>query len=138
MLGAKVDGLINSVDERTIRLFDAEAQHSAKYLNVCQSTTNELSTFTESSDLLLKRIETLVSHIKEKVEKISVVKNEEDEHQQGIDEHYSETPIEFTTVNSNTDGLETSAESDETQEEIESALRLRFEVFNLEIMKIKE
>jgi angiopoietin 2 len=52
--------MVRSVDERTIRIFDADAFQSRKMYSSCKNTEHEIRTFTNSADLLLKRIERLV------------------------------------------------------------------------------
>jgi hypothetical protein len=59
---------VRSVDERTIRIFDADAFQSRKMFSSCKNTEHEITTFTNSADLLLKRIESLVLGIEGKVD----------------------------------------------------------------------
>uniref|UniRef100_A0A182PGU2 Fibrinogen C-terminal domain-containing protein n=1 Tax=Anopheles epiroticus TaxID=199890 RepID=A0A182PGU2_9DIPT len=62
-------GLVRSVEDRTIRIYDLEANQFEQILSCCQRTNNEVTTFTNSADILLKRIEHLVLDVDRKVEK---------------------------------------------------------------------
>ncbi|XP_017473260.1 PREDICTED: angiopoietin-2-like isoform X1 [Rhagoletis zephyria] len=72
-----VINFLNKVDERLLQWRD----ESTLGWHQCQAMSGELSTFTESSDLLLKRIEMLVHEVNEKLAKQPVAKsgNKDDE-----------------------------------------------------------
>uniref|UniRef100_A0A1S4GCF9 Fibrinogen C-terminal domain-containing protein n=2 Tax=Anopheles gambiae TaxID=7165 RepID=A0A1S4GCF9_ANOGA len=61
--------LVRSVEDRTVRIYDLEANQFEQILSCCQRTNNEVTTFTNSADILLKRIEHLVLDVDRKVEK---------------------------------------------------------------------
>ncbi|XP_021712214.1 angiopoietin-2-like [Aedes aegypti] len=60
---------LRSVDERTIRIYDLEANQFEQILSCCKRTDHEITTFTNSADILLKRIERLVINVDDKIEK---------------------------------------------------------------------
>ncbi|XP_065092001.1 angiopoietin-2-like [Ochlerotatus camptorhynchus] len=60
---------IRSVDERTTRIYDLEANQFEQILSCCKRTDHEITTFTNSADILLKRIERLVINVDDKIEK---------------------------------------------------------------------
>ena len=62
--------LVRSVEDRTVRIYDLEANQFEQILSCCQRTNNEVTTFTNSADILLKRIEHLVLDVDRKVEKL--------------------------------------------------------------------
>ncbi|XP_055639645.1 angiopoietin-2-like [Toxorhynchites rutilus septentrionalis] len=64
---------LRSVDERTIRIYDLEANQFEQILSCCRRTDREITTFTNSADILLKRIERLVIDVDRKIE----VRNQE-------------------------------------------------------------
>ncbi|XP_053691325.1 angiopoietin-2-like [Sabethes cyaneus] len=69
--GRSLDNLSNvlrSVDERTIRIYDLEANQFEQILSCCKRTDHEITTFTNSADILLKRIEHLVISVDQKIE----------------------------------------------------------------------
>ncbi|XP_055543901.1 angiopoietin-2-like [Wyeomyia smithii] len=63
-----LSNLLRSVDERTIRIYDLEANQFEQILSCCKRTDHEITTFTNSADILLKRIERLVISVDEKIE----------------------------------------------------------------------
>uniref|UniRef100_A0A182MHA9 Fibrinogen C-terminal domain-containing protein n=1 Tax=Anopheles culicifacies TaxID=139723 RepID=A0A182MHA9_9DIPT len=62
-------GLTRSIEDRTVRIYDLEANQFEQILSCCQRTNHEVATFTNSADILLKRIENLVLDVDRKVEK---------------------------------------------------------------------
>ncbi|XP_058117507.1 angiopoietin-2-like [Anopheles ziemanni] len=62
-------GMMRSVEDRTVRIYDLEALQFEQILSCCQRTNNEVTTFTNSADILLKRIEHLVLDVDRKIEK---------------------------------------------------------------------
>lgn len=50
--------VLNQIDERTIRIFDANSFQFKKTLSSCKSSEHEILTFTTNADTLLKRVET--------------------------------------------------------------------------------
>ncbi|XP_049285769.1 angiopoietin-2-like [Anopheles funestus] len=62
-------GMVRSIEDRTIRIYDLEANQFEQILSCCQRTNHEVATFTNSADILLKRIEHLVLDVDRKVEK---------------------------------------------------------------------
>ncbi|XP_052890245.1 angiopoietin-2-like [Anopheles moucheti] len=62
-------GMARSIEERTVRIYDLEANQFEQILSCCQRTNHEVATFTNSADILLKRIEHLVLDVDRKVEK---------------------------------------------------------------------
>ncbi|XP_050082492.1 angiopoietin-2-like [Anopheles aquasalis] len=62
-------GMIRSVEDRTVRIYELEANQFEQIRSCCHRTNHEVSTFTNSADILLKRIETLVLDVDRKVEK---------------------------------------------------------------------
>uniref|UniRef100_A0A1Y9H2C0 Fibrinogen C-terminal domain-containing protein n=1 Tax=Anopheles dirus TaxID=7168 RepID=A0A1Y9H2C0_9DIPT len=62
-------GAVRSIEDRTVRIYDLEANQFEQILSCCQRTNNEVTTFTNSADILLKRIEHLVLDVDRKVEK---------------------------------------------------------------------
>uniref|UniRef100_A0A182JMY0 Fibrinogen C-terminal domain-containing protein n=1 Tax=Anopheles atroparvus TaxID=41427 RepID=A0A182JMY0_ANOAO len=62
-------GMMRSVEDRTVRIYDLEANQFEQIRSCCQRTNNEVTTFTNSADILLKRIEHLVLDVDRKVEK---------------------------------------------------------------------
>ncbi|XP_062565293.1 angiopoietin-2-like isoform X2 [Armigeres subalbatus] len=60
---------LRSVDERTIRIYDLEANQFEQIWSCCKRTDHEITTFTNSADILLKRIERLVINVDNKIEK---------------------------------------------------------------------
>ncbi|XP_058455688.1 angiopoietin-2-like [Malaya genurostris] len=63
-----ISSLLRSVDERTIRIYDLEANQFEQILSCCKRTDHEITTFTNSADILLKRIERLVIAVDGKIE----------------------------------------------------------------------
>lgn len=59
---------VRSVDERTTRIYDLEANQFEQILSCCKRTDHEITTFTNSADILLKRIERLVINVDDKIE----------------------------------------------------------------------
>uniref|UniRef100_A0A8D8AUW1 Techylectin-5B n=1 Tax=Culex pipiens TaxID=7175 RepID=A0A8D8AUW1_CULPI len=69
--GRSLDSLTNllrTVDERTVRIYDLEANQFEQILSCCKRTDREITTFTNSADILLKRIERLVINVDAKIE----------------------------------------------------------------------
>ncbi|XP_049547807.1 angiopoietin-1-like [Anopheles darlingi] len=62
-------GMIRSVEDRTVRIYELEANQFEQMRSCCHRTNHEVATFTNSADILLKRIETLVLDVDRKVEK---------------------------------------------------------------------
>ncbi|XP_053677319.1 angiopoietin-2-like [Anopheles nili] len=62
-------GMVRSIEDRTVRIYDLEANQFEQIVSCCQRTNNEITTFTNSADILLKRIEHLVLDVDRKVEK---------------------------------------------------------------------
>ncbi|XP_035897719.1 angiopoietin-2-like isoform X1 [Anopheles stephensi] len=62
-------GMTRSIEDRTVRIYDLEANQFEQILSCCQRTNHEVATFTNSADILLKRIEHLVLDVDRKVEK---------------------------------------------------------------------
>lgn len=60
-----IEDILTEIDERTIRLYDSEAAHHKKLEACCQSTAHEISTFSGSADVLLKKFESLVQNMDE-------------------------------------------------------------------------
>ena len=58
--------MINQIDERTIRLFDTNSYQFRKLMTCCKSTENELLTFTNNGDTLLKKLEKVTMNIDKK------------------------------------------------------------------------
>ena len=58
--------MINQIDERTIRLFDTNSYQFRKLMTCCKSTENELLTFTNNGDTLLKKLEKVTMNIDNK------------------------------------------------------------------------
>lgn len=54
-----VEDVIREIDERTIRMYDTDASHYKSLSTCCKSTEHEITTFANSADLLLKKIESL-------------------------------------------------------------------------------
>lgn len=63
-----LSNVIRSVDERTTRIYDLEANQFEQILSCCKRTDHEITTFTNSADILLKRIERLVISVDDKIE----------------------------------------------------------------------
>ncbi|XP_058056113.1 angiopoietin-2 [Anopheles bellator] len=62
-------GMMRSVEDRTVRIYELEANQFEQINSCCQRTNNEVTTFTNSADLLLKRIEALVLDVDRKVDR---------------------------------------------------------------------
>ncbi|XP_055905421.1 angiopoietin-2 [Eupeodes corollae] len=105
--------LLERIDERTVRLFDTNAENSLKLSNLCQSMSSEITTFTGSSDLLLKKIEKLVMDVQKWVDKL----NDRDENRTDT----SGVGTEFT--DHKTDDETNSNESAEKMDENEGILK---------------
>ncbi|XP_055607657.1 angiopoietin-2-like isoform X2 [Uranotaenia lowii] len=61
--------MLRTVEERTERIYDLEANQFEQILSCCKRTDREITTFTNSADILLKRIERLVINVDGKIEK---------------------------------------------------------------------
>lgn len=54
--------VIDQIDERTIRIFDASSYQFKKLISCCKSSEHEIMTFTNNADTLLKRTESSLKH----------------------------------------------------------------------------
>ncbi|XP_055854919.1 angiopoietin-2 [Episyrphus balteatus] len=61
----------DKLNDRSIEMKEVNAEHYLKLSNLCQSMSNEITTFTGSSDLLLKKFEKLVIDVQKKVDKLA-------------------------------------------------------------------
>lgn len=55
--------VVNHIDERTVRIFDTNSYQFKKLLSCCKSTENEILSFTNSANTLLKRTEKAIKSI---------------------------------------------------------------------------
>jgi len=61
-----ISGLVNHIDERTIRIFDTNSYQFKKLMSCCKSTEHEVLTFTNNGNTLLKRVEKAIKSFDEK------------------------------------------------------------------------
>lgn len=93
---------LDKQDEITTRL--------QKSNECCYSLSSELTTFTESSDILLKRIEKLVRNVSDKLNDIQVsANNNHDTSENELDNDYSNEDLDVPTNNTTVDETSTNS-----------------------------